>query len=124
MLCITCLCCLWPQVLVAPTAKIGADCKLGPDVSIGEGCVIGDGVRLSNCVIMRGVTVGHHTKVGWGAATAAGCVHSSGWPDNTTAACSLISNAPKLLGNRKLKCTTSPLLCTVHADRLLLSPVG
>lgn len=55
------------NVLVAPTAKIGADCKLGPDVSIGEGCVIGDGVRLSNCVIMRGVTVGHHTKVrpGW-----------------------------------------------------------
>lgn len=51
------------NVLVAPTAKIGADCKLGPDVSIGEGCVIGDGVRLSNCVIMRGVTVGHHTKV-------------------------------------------------------------
>ena len=48
---------------MAPTAKIGADCKLGPDVSIGEGCVIGDGVRLSNCVIMRGVTVGHHTKV-------------------------------------------------------------
>lgn len=51
------------NVLVAPTAKIGADCKLGPDVSIGEGCVIGDGVRLSNCVIMRGVSVGHHTKV-------------------------------------------------------------
>jgi mannose-1-phosphate guanylyltransferase len=50
-------------VLVAPTAKIGVDCKLGPDVSIGEGCVIGDGVRLSNCVIMRGVSVGHHTKV-------------------------------------------------------------
>lgn len=51
------------NVLVAPTAKIGADCKLGPDVSIGEGCVIGDGVRLSNCVIMRGVSIGHHTKV-------------------------------------------------------------
>lgn len=61
--------CVFPQVLVAPTAKIGADCKLGPDVSIGEGCVIGDGVRLSNCVIMRGVTVGHHTKVSCGAAT-------------------------------------------------------
>ncbi len=55
------------NVLVSSTAKIGVDCKLGPDVSIGEGCVIGDGVRLSNCVIMRGVSVGHHTKVWYGA---------------------------------------------------------
>lgn len=52
------------NVMVAPTAKIGQGCKIGPDVSIGEGCVIGDGVRLSNCVVMRGVEVGHHTKVG------------------------------------------------------------
>jgi mannose-1-phosphate guanylyltransferase len=45
-------------VLAHPTAKIGSGCKIGPDVSIGEGCVIGDGVRLSNCVVMRGVKVG------------------------------------------------------------------
>jgi mannose-1-phosphate guanylyltransferase len=51
------------NVLVAPSANIGADCKIGPDVSIGEGCVIGDGVRLSNCVVMKGVEVGKHTKV-------------------------------------------------------------
>jgi mannose-1-phosphate guanylyltransferase len=51
------------NVLVAASAKIGADCKIGPDVSIGEGCVIGDGVRLSNCVVMKGVEVGKHTKV-------------------------------------------------------------
>lgn len=52
------------NVMVATTAKIGHGCKIGPDVSIGEGCVIGDGVRLSNCVVMRGVEVGHHSKVG------------------------------------------------------------
>ena len=46
------------NVLAHPTAKIGSGCKIGPDVSIGEGCVIGDGVRLSNCVVMRGVKVG------------------------------------------------------------------
>lgn len=51
------------NVMVAKSAKIGQGCKIGPDVSIGEGCVIGDGVRLSNCVVMRGVEVGHHTKV-------------------------------------------------------------
>ncbi|GBF96427.1 mannose-1-phosphate guanylyltransferase-like [Raphidocelis subcapitata] len=43
------------NVLAHPTAKVGGGCKIGPDVSIGEGCVIGDGVRLSNCVVMRGV---------------------------------------------------------------------
>jgi bifunctional N-acetylglucosamine-1-phosphate-uridyltransferase/glucosamine-1-phosphate-acetyltransferase GlmU-like protein len=35
----------------------------GPDVSIGEGCVIGNGVRLSNCVVMKGVKVKDHSKV-------------------------------------------------------------
>lgn len=36
----------------------------GPDVSIGEGCVIGNGVRLSSCVVMKGVKVKDHSKVG------------------------------------------------------------
>ncbi len=51
------------NVLVDPTAKIGSGCKIGPDVSVGAGCVIGSGVRLSNCVIMRGVTVNDYSKV-------------------------------------------------------------
>ncbi len=51
------------NVLVEPTAKIGEGCLIGPDVSIGANCVIEDGVRLSNCVIMRGVHVKKHTKV-------------------------------------------------------------
>lgn len=64
-------------MLVAASAKIGADCKLGPDVSIGEGCVIGDGVRLSNCVVMKGVEVGKHSKVrlaGWRGCFSACCL--------------------------------------------------
>ncbi len=32
-------------------------------MSISAGCVIGNGVRLSNCVIMRGVQIKDHTKV-------------------------------------------------------------
>lgn len=51
------------NVLVAPTAKIGQSCLIGPDVSIGDGCEIGDGVRLSSCVIMKGVRIKDHSKV-------------------------------------------------------------
>lgn len=51
------------NVLVDPSAKIGKGCLIGPDVSIGEGCEIGEGVRLSNCVIMRGVRIKEHSKV-------------------------------------------------------------
>lgn len=52
------------NVLVAPGATVGKGCLIGPDVSIGDGCVIGDGVRLSNCVVMRGVRIKDHSKVG------------------------------------------------------------
>jgi mannose-1-phosphate guanylyltransferase len=51
------------NVLVHEEAKIGTGCVIGPDVSIGKGCVIGDGVRLSNCVVMRGVQIKDHSKV-------------------------------------------------------------
>eukprot|EP00798_Chlamydomonas_sp_ICE-L_P031695 gene31695-6898_t len=58
------------NVLVDSTATIGEGCMIGPDVSIGAGVVIGNGVRLSKCVIMRGVKVNDHSKidmsiVGW-----------------------------------------------------------
>jgi hypothetical protein len=52
------------NVLVALGASVGRGCLIGPDVSIGDGCVIGDGVRLSNCVVMRGVRIKDHSKVG------------------------------------------------------------
>lgn len=51
------------NVLVESSATIGSGCLIGPNVSIGSGCVIGNGVRLSNCVIMRGVKVKDHSKV-------------------------------------------------------------
>ncbi|KAL6765796.1 GDP-D-mannose pyrophosphorylase [Haematococcus lacustris] len=51
------------NVLIDPTAKIGSGCSIGPDVSIGAGCKIGNGVRLSHCVIMRGVSIKDHSKV-------------------------------------------------------------
>lgn len=51
------------NVLADPSAKIGEGCIIGPDVSISAGCVIGNGVRLSNCVIMRGVRIKDHSKV-------------------------------------------------------------
>ncbi|CAD7698612.1 unnamed protein product [Ostreobium quekettii] len=51
------------NVLMHPSAKIGEDCLIGPDVAIGEDCEIGDGVRLSTCVLMRGVKVKKYAKV-------------------------------------------------------------
>jgi mannose-1-phosphate guanylyltransferase len=51
------------NVLVDPTAKIGEGCVIGPDVCIGPGCVVGDGVRLSNSVVMSGVSIADHAKV-------------------------------------------------------------
>lgn len=51
------------NVLVDPSAKIGLDCLIGPDVSISANCNIGNGVRLSNCVVMRGVSIMDHSKV-------------------------------------------------------------
>ncbi len=65
--------CYEGNVLVHESAKVGKDCLIGPDVSIGDGCVVGDGVRLSNCVIMRGVTIKNHSKVGVASAMVDAC---------------------------------------------------
>jgi len=58
------------NVLVDPTAKIGANCRIGPNVTIGPNVVIGDGVRLQRCVLLAGSKVKDHawiksTIVGW-----------------------------------------------------------
>ncbi|KAI9226020.1 MAG: nucleotide-diphospho-sugar transferase [Piptocephalis tieghemiana] len=58
------------NVLVDPSARIGADCKIGPNVVIGPDAVIGDGVRLQRCVILKGARVKDYawvknTIVGW-----------------------------------------------------------
>ncbi|KGG52557.1 mannose-1-phosphate guanyltransferase [Mitosporidium daphniae] len=51
------------NILVHPTAKIGADCKLGPDVVIGPGVTIGDGVRISRSVIFEKCNIKSHSFV-------------------------------------------------------------
>jgi NDP-sugar pyrophosphorylase family protein len=66
------------NVLMAPGATVGSGAKIGPDVSIGEGCVIGDGVRLSNCVIMKGVKARGGLRVAGAYVMRAGCVCVSG----------------------------------------------
>ncbi|BFZ60656.1 mannose-1-phosphate guanyltransferase [Saitoella coloradoensis] len=58
------------NVMVHPTAKIGANCRIGPNVVIGPNCVVGDGVRLQRCVLLDGTRVKDHawvksTIVGW-----------------------------------------------------------
>ena len=58
------------NVLIDPTAKIGADCKIGPDVSVGPGCVVEEGVRLRSCTVLRGAKVKEHacisgSIIGW-----------------------------------------------------------
>lgn len=58
------------NVMIHPSAKIGADCLIGPDVVIGEGCVVGDGVRLQRCTILSGAKIEKHvciseSIIGW-----------------------------------------------------------
>jgi mannose-1-phosphate guanylyltransferase len=45
------------NVMIHPSVKIGPGCKIGPNVVIGPNATIGTGVRLSDTVMMAGVTV-------------------------------------------------------------------
>ena len=45
------------NVIIDPTATIGAGCKIGPNVVIGPNANIGAGVRLADTVIMTGATI-------------------------------------------------------------------
>ena len=51
------------KCIVDPSAEIGDNCIIGPDVVVGPSCVLRDGVRLMNCTIMAGTTVGRHSFV-------------------------------------------------------------
>ncbi|XP_015262864.1 PREDICTED: mannose-1-phosphate guanyltransferase beta isoform X1 [Gekko japonicus] len=58
------------NVLVDPTAKIGANCSIGPNVTIGAGVVIEDGVRIKRCTVLKGSRIRSHSWlesciVGW-----------------------------------------------------------
>ncbi|XP_077182243.1 mannose-1-phosphate guanylyltransferase catalytic subunit beta isoform X2 [Paroedura picta] len=58
------------NVLVDPTAKIGANCSIGPNVTIGADVVIEDGVRIKRCTVLKGSRIRSHSWlesciVGW-----------------------------------------------------------
>nr|XP_056713023.1 mannose-1-phosphate guanyltransferase beta [Euleptes europaea] len=58
------------NVLVDPTAKIGANCSIGPNVTIGAGVVIEDGVRIKRCTVLKDSRIRSHSWlesciVGW-----------------------------------------------------------
>jgi mannose-1-phosphate guanylyltransferase len=59
------------NVLIDPTATIGAGCLLGPDVVVGPGCIVEDGARLERTTLLAGTRVCSHSFVassiiGWG----------------------------------------------------------
>ncbi|XP_008945294.1 PREDICTED: mannose-1-phosphate guanyltransferase beta, partial [Merops nubicus] len=45
------------NVLVDPSAKIGANCVIGPNVTIGAGVVVEDGVRIKRCTVLQGARI-------------------------------------------------------------------
>ncbi len=51
------------NVLIDPSARVGAGCVLGPDVVIGAGCMLEDGVRVSRSTLFAGATVRAHSSV-------------------------------------------------------------
>lgn len=51
------------NVLIHPTAKVGARCKIGPDVVIGAGCVVGDGARIQKSTLLPGSKVGNYSYI-------------------------------------------------------------
>lgn len=58
------------NVLIHPTAKIGANCRIGPSVTIGPGVTVEDGVCIKRCTILRDATIKSHSWldsciVGW-----------------------------------------------------------
>ncbi|NXK77615.1 GMPBA guanyltransferase, partial [Amazona guildingii] len=58
------------NVLVDPSAKIGANCVIGPNVTIGAGVVVEDGVRVKRCTVLEGARIRSHSWlesciVGW-----------------------------------------------------------
>jgi mannose-1-phosphate guanylyltransferase len=62
--------CLVGNVIVDPTAKIGANCRIGPNVTIGPDVVVEDGVCIKRSTVLRGATVRQHSWlesciIGW-----------------------------------------------------------
>ena len=58
------------NVIVDPTAKIGANCRIGPNVTIGPGVVVEDGVCIKRTTILKGAKIKSHSWlesciIGW-----------------------------------------------------------
>lgn len=58
------------NVIVDPTAKIGANCRIGPNVTIGPGVVVEDGVCIKRTTILKGARIKSHSWlesciIGW-----------------------------------------------------------
>lgn len=51
------------NVLIDPSAKIGAGCVVGPDVIIGPGVILGDGVRVERAAIFENTKVRAHAFI-------------------------------------------------------------
>ncbi|XP_065581008.1 mannose-1-phosphate guanyltransferase beta-like isoform X1 [Artemia franciscana] len=51
------------NVLVDPSAKIGANCRIGPNVVIGPRVEIGDGVRIKRTTILKATRVLSHSLI-------------------------------------------------------------
>uniref|UniRef100_A0A7S2CBR3 Mannose-1-phosphate guanyltransferase C-terminal domain-containing protein n=1 Tax=Haptolina brevifila TaxID=156173 RepID=A0A7S2CBR3_9EUKA len=51
------------DVMVHPSASVGAGCVLGPRVVIGANCKVGDGVRLESTTLLEGAEVQAHALV-------------------------------------------------------------
>lgn len=58
------------NVLIDPTARIGADCQIGPNVTIGPGVIIEDGVCIKRSTILQDTIIRSHAWldsciIGW-----------------------------------------------------------
>lgn len=51
------------NVLVHPTARIGAGAVIGPDVVVGANCVVEDGARIKRSTLLPGSVVQAHALV-------------------------------------------------------------
>ena len=51
------------DVLIHPTATIGAGAVVGPNVVVGAGCRVGEGARIVRATLLDGASVGAHACV-------------------------------------------------------------
>ena len=51
------------NVLIHPTASVGAGCVIGPNVTVGPNVRIADGVRISRTAIFEDATIGSHSHI-------------------------------------------------------------